>query len=80
MRRRKPDPMEVQQMKAQAREEKARKQMERQRFAKEKQLKEEALKEKEELERRLSQAQDDARIAQESLVSGFLTEAKYRAV
>ena len=57
-------------MKAQAREEKARKQMERQRFAKEKQLKEEALKEKEELERRLSQAQDDARIAQESLVSG----------
>ena len=70
MRRRKPDPMEVQQMKAQAREEKARKQMERQRFAKEKQLKEEALKEKEDLERRLSQAQDDARIAQESLVSG----------
>ena len=72
MRRRKPDPMEVQQMKAQAREEKARKQMERQRFAKEKQLKEEALKEKEELERRLSQAQDDARIAQESLVSWLL--------
>ena len=72
MRRRKPDPMEVQQMKAQAREEKARKQMERQRFAKEKQLKEEALKEKEDLERRLSQAQDDARIAQESLVSRLL--------
>ena len=69
MRRRKPDPMEVQQMKAQAREEKARKQMERQRFAREKQLKEEALKEKEDLERRLSQLQDDVRIAQDSLVS-----------
>ena len=69
MRRRKPDPMEVQQMKAQAREEKTRKQIERQKFTKEKQLKEEALKEKEELERRLSQLQEDVRITQESLVS-----------
>lgn len=68
MRRRKPDPMEVQQMKAQAREEKTRKQIERQKFTKEKQLKEEALKEKEELERRLSQLQEDVRVTQESLV------------
>ena len=73
MRRRKPDPMEVQQMKAQAREEKVRKQMERQKYTKEKQLKEEAIKEKEELERRLSQLQDDVRVAQESLVSNNVT-------
>ena len=72
MRRRKPDPMEVQQMKAQAREEKCRKQMERQKYAKEKQLKEEAIKEKEELERRLLQLQEDVRVAQESLVSPYM--------
>ncbi|WAR03573.1 MERL-like protein [Mya arenaria] len=68
MRRRKPDPMEIQQMKAQAQEEKRRKLAERQRYAKEKQLKEEALREKEELKRRLCQVQDDVRLAQESLM------------
>lgn len=67
MRRRRPDSMEIQQMKAQAREEKHRKQIERSRYTKEKQLKEEALRDKEELERRLSQLQDDVRIAQEAL-------------
>ena len=38
MRRRKPDPMDVQQMKAQAKEEKIRRQIERSKLAKEKQL------------------------------------------
>ncbi len=38
MRRRKPDPMDVQQMKAQAKEEKSRRQIERSKLAKEKQL------------------------------------------
>lgn len=68
MRRRKPDSMEIQQMKAQAREEKIRKQIERTKYTKEKQLKEEALRDKEELERRLAVLQEDVRIAQESLM------------
>ncbi|KAL4223787.1 Merlin [Mactra antiquata] len=68
MRRRRPDSMEIQQMKAQAREEKINKKMERLRYTKEKKLKEDAIREKEELERRLSQLQDDVRIAQESLM------------
>jgi merlin protein len=38
MRRRKPDPMDVQQMKAQAKEEKQRRQIERSKLAREKQL------------------------------------------
>ncbi|XP_069135893.1 merlin-like [Argopecten irradians] len=66
-RRRKPDSMEIQQMKANAREEKMRKQLDRARLAKEKQLKEEALKEKEELEKRLQMLQEEVRAAQESL-------------
>lgn len=66
-RRRKPDSMEIQQMKTNAREEKIRKQMDRARLAKEKQLKEEALREKEELEKRLMMLQDEVRAAQESL-------------
>ncbi|XP_021374387.1 merlin-like [Mizuhopecten yessoensis] len=66
-RRRKPDSMEIQQMKTNAREEKIRKQMDRARLAKEKQLKEEALKEKEELEKRLHMLQEEVRAAQELL-------------
>ncbi|XP_060081125.1 merlin-like [Ylistrum balloti] len=66
-RRRKPDSMEIQQMKTNAREEKIRKQLDRARLAKEKQLKEEALKEKEELEKRLQMLQEEVRAAQESL-------------
>lgn len=68
MRRRRPDSMEIQQMKAQAREEKLRKQLERTRYTKEKQLKEEALREKEDLERQLVQLRDEIRIAQENLL------------
>lgn len=41
MRRRKPDSMEIQQMKAQAKEEKLRRQIERNKFIREKELREE---------------------------------------
>ncbi|KAH9525642.1 hypothetical protein Btru_001944 [Bulinus truncatus] len=68
MRRRKPDSMEIQQMKAQAAEEKARKQMDRSRLAREKQLREEAQREKEELERRLMAMQEETRQTQEALL------------
>ena len=67
MKRRKPDTMEIQQMKAQAREEKMRRQVERSKFIREKQLREEAEREKRELEQRLLQYQEEARGAQESL-------------
>ena len=67
MRRRKPDSMELQQMKAQAREEKARRQQERQKLAQEKRLREEAERERAELEQRLLQYQDEAHGAQEAL-------------
>lgn len=68
MRRRKPDSMEIQQMKSQAREEKARKQLDRTRLAREKQLREEAVREKEEMERRMLHLQEEVRIAQDSLM------------
>ncbi|XP_054155023.1 merlin-like [Oppia nitens] len=67
MRRRKPDSMELQQMKAQAREEKARRQKERQKLLHEKRLREEAERERGELEQRLLQYQDEAHGAQEAL-------------
>lgn len=55
MRRRKPDTIEVQQMKAQAKDEKHAKQMERAQLAKEKQAREDAEKEKKAMEERLKQ-------------------------
>lgn len=67
MRRRRVDPIEIQQMKAQAREEKARKKLEHQRLAREKQLREEAERAKQELERRLFEVEDEARQASEAL-------------
>ncbi|XP_061461241.1 merlin-like isoform X2 [Rhineura floridana] len=67
MRRRRVDPIEIQQMKAQAREDKARKKMEHQRLAREKQLREDAERAKEELERRLFEVEDEARQANEAL-------------
>ena len=57
MQRRKPDTIEMQQMKAQAREEKARKAMERNRYLKEKQLREDGAKANEELKKQLGLAQ-----------------------
>ncbi|CAG5079475.1 merlin [Cotesia glomerata] len=67
MRRRKPDSMEVQQMKAQAKEERSRRQIERNKLAKEKQLREAAEKEKAAMEQRLLQYQEEIRLANEAL-------------
>jgi len=67
MRRRKPDTIEVQQMKAQAREEKQAKVLERQQLAKEKQAREDAEKEKQQLEDRLKRFEEEAKLAQEAL-------------
>jgi len=67
MRRRKPDPMDVQQMKAQAKKEKLRRQIERSKLAREKQLREELEREKAVLEQRIIQYQEDLRLAKESL-------------
>jgi len=67
MKRRKPDTMEVQQMKAQAKEEKMRKQIERSKLAREKQLREEVEREKAALETRLIQYQEEVRVAKEAL-------------
>lgn len=67
MRRRKPDSMEVQQMKTQAKEEKVRRQVERSKLAREKHLREEVEREKMMLEQRLMQYQEEARSANEAL-------------
>merc|ERR1719264_2123011 len=67
MRRRKPDPMEVQQMKVRAKEEKLRRQIERSKLAREKQLREEAEHEKRALEKRISAYQEEVRLAREAL-------------
>lgn len=69
MRRRKPDSMELQQMKAAAKEEKQRRQVQRNRLAREKQLREEAERERANLEQRLLQYQEEIRLANEALVS-----------
>ncbi|XP_045770820.1 merlin [Maniola jurtina] len=67
MRRRKPDTMEVQQMKAQAKEEKQRRQIERNKLAREKQLREAAERERAAMEQRLLQYQEEIRLANEAL-------------
>ncbi|EFA04811.1 Moesin/ezrin/radixin homolog 2-like Protein [Tribolium castaneum] len=67
MRRRKPDSMELQQMKAAAKEEKQRRQIERNRLAREKQLREEAERERANMEQRLLQYQEEIRLANEAL-------------
>ncbi|XP_063832951.1 merlin [Ostrinia nubilalis] len=67
MRRRKPDTMEVQQMKAQAKEEKQRRQIERNKLAREKQLREAAERERAAMEQRLLQYQEEIRLANDAL-------------
>ncbi|XP_014210518.1 merlin isoform X2 [Copidosoma floridanum] len=67
MRRRKPDSMEVQQMKAQAKEEKSRRLIERTKLQREKQLREAAEREKAAMEQRLMQYQEEIRLANEAL-------------
>ncbi|KAL3272225.1 hypothetical protein HHI36_022708 [Cryptolaemus montrouzieri] len=67
MRRRKPDSMELQQMKAAAKEEKQRRQEQRNRLAREKKLREEAEKDRAALEQRLLQYQKEISSANEAL-------------
>lgn len=67
MRRRQPDSMELQQMKAQAREEKQRRLAEKAKLLREKELREAAERERAELEQRLIQYQEEAKSAQEQL-------------
>ncbi|XP_066917137.1 radixin-like [Clytia hemisphaerica] len=67
MRRRKPDTIEVQQMKAQAREEKLAKQQERARLTREKQAREDAEREKLEMADRLRKFEEEAKVAQQAL-------------
>lgn len=71
MRRRKPDSMELQQMKAAAKEEKQRRQVQRNRLAREKQLREEAERERANMEQRLLQYQEEIRLANEALVRKY---------
>lgn len=68
MKRRKPDTMEIQQMKAQAKEEKQRRQVERNKLTREKQLRETAERERAAMEQRLMQLQEEMRAANEALV------------
>lgn len=67
MRRRKPDTIEVQQMRAQAREDKHSKQMERAHLQREKQAREDAERREKELQDRLQRFQDEAKAAQDAL-------------
>ncbi|XP_041971983.1 merlin isoform X2 [Aricia agestis] len=67
MRRRKPDTMEVQQMKAQAKEEKQRRQIERNKLSREKQLREAAERERAAMEQRLLQYQEEIKLANDAL-------------
>ncbi|XP_037038565.1 moesin/ezrin/radixin homolog 2 isoform X1 [Bradysia coprophila] len=67
MRRRKPDTMEIQQMKAQAKEEKQRRQIEKKKLAKEIELRQIAEREKHQLEQQLMQLQTEMRSASEAL-------------
>ncbi|XP_017787144.1 PREDICTED: merlin [Nicrophorus vespilloides] len=67
MRRRKPDSMELQQMKAAAKEEKQRRQVQRNQLAREKQLRIEAERKRANLEQRLLQYQEEMRLANEAL-------------
>lgn len=82
MRRRKPDTIEVQQMKAQAREEKHSKQMERSQLERERQAKEEAERQKQEMEDRLRKFEQESKRAGEELArqveSAKLLEDKVR--
>ncbi|XP_055537033.1 merlin isoform X1 [Wyeomyia smithii] len=67
MKRRKPDTMEIQQMKTQAKEEKHRRHIERNKLAREKQLREEAEQERANMEKRLMQLQEEMAAANEAL-------------
>lgn len=71
MRRRKPDTMEIQQMKTQAKEEKQRRQIEKQKLSREMELRKMAEREKQMLEQQLMQLQNEMRNMSETLVCLF---------
>lgn len=77
MRRRKPDTMEIQQMKAQAKEEKQRRQMERKKFLREKKLRERAEQDRYVLEAQLERLQEDMRCASDALRRSEETKELY---
>uniref|UniRef100_T1PES8 Ezrin/radixin/moesin family n=1 Tax=Musca domestica TaxID=7370 RepID=T1PES8_MUSDO len=77
MRRRKPDTMEIQQMKAQAKEEKQRRQMERKKFLREKKLRERAEQERYMLEAQLERLQEEMRCASDALRRSEETKELY---
>lgn len=72
MRRRKPDTMEIQQMKTQAKEEKQRRQIEKQKLSREMELRKMAEREKQMLEQQLMQLQNEMRNMSETLVIYYL--------
>lgn len=67
MRRRKPDTIEVQQMKAQAQEERVQKQLERQALEKEKKAREDEEKKRQDLEARLKKYESEVQMARDEL-------------
>lgn len=69
LKRRKPDTIEIQQMKAQAKEDKQRRQIERNKLVRERQLREIAEREREEMEKKFRQLQEEMRNANLALVS-----------
>ncbi|XP_017471406.1 PREDICTED: moesin/ezrin/radixin homolog 2 [Rhagoletis zephyria] len=77
MRRRKPDTMEIQQMKAQAKEEKQRRQQERAKFLREKKLREKAERDRYELQNRYEHLQNEMRMASDALRRSEETKELY---
>ncbi|XP_067636834.1 moesin/ezrin/radixin homolog 2 [Eurosta solidaginis] len=77
MRRRKPDTMEIQQMKAQAKEEKQRRQQERAKFLREKKLREKAERDRYELQKRYEHLQEEMRMANDALRRSEETKELY---
>lgn len=68
IRRRKPDTMEIQQMRSLAREDKMRRQIERDKLMKEKQTREEIMKQRDDLEKKLLEFQEEASRVKEALI------------
>lgn len=77
MRRRKPDTMEIQQMKAQAKEEKQRRQQERAKFLREKKLREKAERDRYELQKRYEHLQEEMHMASDALRRSEETKELY---
>ncbi|XP_071491966.1 moesin-like [Diadema antillarum] len=76
MRRRKPDTIEVQQMKAQARDEKAAKQQEKEQLAREAERRREAEKQREDADKRREEAEKRAQMLEEKIMNMEETQRK----